>query len=194
MWAGVAVSFCFLVFRFYVRLRIFRRLHVEDPFVLAAWLMNLVNTVIWQKTANELYSVIAVESGQLPMPRPEYFSHVYIELHSLFAAEFLYYTALWSVKLSFLLFFRKLGNCLRRQMILWYCVLAFTIASYVGCLCMMDYRCLVGPRDLGKHSSSLRECGLIYTLQSGLSKCPRRSLCTYPSLTSHRIRHYNGWP
>lgn len=150
LWAGVAVSFCFLLFRFYVRLKIFRRLHIEDPFVLAAWLMNVVNAAIWQKTANELYSVIGVESGHIAMPAPEYSSHIHVELHSLLASELLYYTALWSVKLSFLLFFRNLGNYIRRHMILWYCVLAFTIASYAVCLCMLDYRCLVEPRGIAE--------------------------------------------
>ena len=145
------------MFRVYVRLKIFRRLHIEDPFVLAAWLMNLANTIVWQKTAKKLYSVIAVESGQIFLPSPEYSSYVYIEVRSLFASEFLYYTALWSVKLSFLLFFRNLGKDIRRQMILWYCVLAFTIASYIGCLCMMDYKCLVESRDLGKRFTSPRE-------------------------------------
>ena len=150
----MAVSFCFLIFRFYVRLKIFRRLYIEDPIVFAAWLMTLANAVVWQKTANELYSVIAVESGQISMPPPEYLSYVYIQLHSLFASFVLYYTALWSVKLSFLLFFRTLSNSIRRQMILWYWVLAFTIASYVSCLCMMDFRCLVEPRGLSNLFSS----------------------------------------
>lgn len=193
MWAGVAVSFCFLLFRFYVRLKIFRRLHIEDPFVLAAWLMNLANAVIWQKSANELYSVIAVESGQLTIPPPEYFSSVYIELHSLFASELLYYTALWSVKFSFLLFFRNLRNDIRRQMILWYWVLAFTIASYVGCLCMINYKCLVVPRGIGRQSPSPKEPGLRY-LHSGMSKRPRRSRCTSLSSICDRIRHYNRRP
>lgn len=150
LWTGVAVSFCFLLFRFYVRLKIFSRLHIEDSFVLAAWLMNLANAVVWQNNANELYSAFAVES----MPAPVYLSHVYVQLHSLFASELLYYTALWSVKLSFLLFFRNLGNYIRRQMMIWYCVLAFTIASYITCLCMMDFRCLVGPRGLAECQSA----------------------------------------
>ena len=145
------------MFRVYVRLKIFRRLHIEDPFVLAAWLMNLANTIVWQMTAKKLYSVIAVESGQIFMPPSEYSSYFYIELQSLFASELLYYTALWSVKLSFLFFFRNLGNNIRRQMILWYCVLVITIASYIGCLCMMDYRCLVESRGLGKCFTIPRE-------------------------------------
>lgn len=150
MWAGVAISFCFLLFRFYVRVKIFRRLHIEDPFVLAAWLMNLVNVVVWQETANQLYSIIAFESGQISMPPSEYYSRSYSELHGLFASYLLYYTALWSVKLSYLLFFRTLGNSIRPQRILWYWVFAFTMASYVACLSMINYRCLAEPRSLGK--------------------------------------------
>lgn len=157
MWAGVAISFCFLLFRFYVRLKIFRRLHIEDPFVLAAWLLNLVNAIVWQKTANHLYSVIAVESGEIDMLSPEFLSNVYVGLHSLFACYLFYYTALWSIKLSFLLFFRNLGNDIRRQRLLWYCVFVYTIASYVTCLGMIDYKCLVEAGGLGKQSLSPRK-------------------------------------
>ena len=194
LWAGVVVSLCFLLFRFYVRLKIFRRLHFEDPFVFAAWLMNLVNAVIWQKTATELYLVIAVESGQIDMPLPEYISHVYIQLHALFASYLLYYTALWSVKLSFLFFFRNLGNDIRRQRIFWYCVFAYTIASYFTCLGIIDYKCLVEQKGLGKHSSAPRDRGLMNLPHSGMSKRPCRSLCKSLSSGSYLFRHYNRWP
>ena len=144
------MSFCFLLFRFYVRLKIFRHLHVEDPFVLAAWLMSLANAVVWQKNANQLYTVIAVESGVVTIPPPELMPNIYVGLHSLFASSLLYYTALWSVKLSFLMFFRNLDNSIRRQKVLWYSVLAFTLASYIACLGMIDYRCVIEAGGLGK--------------------------------------------
>lgn len=155
MWAGVAISFCFLLFRFYVRLKLFRQIHIEDPFVLAAWLMNLAYAVVWQENANKLYSVIAVESGQISIPPPQFASYLENELHGQFASHLLWLTAVWSIKLSFLLFFRKLGNHIRRQMILWYCVLGYTVASYFTCLGMADYRCLDGKEGLGKAISSL---------------------------------------
>ena len=150
LWAGVAVSFFFLLFRFYVRLKIFRRLHIEDALVLAAWLMNLANAAIWQKNSKNLYLFIAVESGQMARPAPEHFSYIYTEFHSMFASYILFYTALWSIKLSFLLFFRELGNDIRRQRIFWYCVLAYTVASYITCLGMIDYKCLLESGGLGK--------------------------------------------
>ena len=165
MWAGVAISFCFLIFRFYVRLKLFRRLHIEDPLVLAAWLMNLAYAVVWQKNANKLYSVIAVESGQLSLLQPQFTSYLETELYSQFASYLLWLTALWSIKLSFLLFFRNLGNHIQRQMILWYCVLGYTVASYITCLGMADYRCVATKHGLGKVISSLGRRQLTRVLQ-----------------------------
>ena len=155
MWAGVAVSFCFVLFRLYVRLRIFRRCHVEDPFVLAAWLMNLANAVIWQRNADQLYSIIAVGGEQVSKPPPQFPSHFSTKLHSALASSILYYTALWSIKISFLLFFRTLGSDIRRHKVLWYCVLAYTIASYIVCIGTIDYGCLVRSEDLGRQPLSL---------------------------------------
>lgn len=160
------MSFCFLLFRFYVRLKIFRRLHLADPFVLAAWLMSLANAVVWQKNADQLYMVIAVESGVMKMQPPELMPHIYIGLRSVFASSLLYYTALWSVKISFLLFFRNLDNSIRRQRMIWYCVLTFTLASYMICLAMIEYKCLSEAGGLGKYSPSMREHELTHKLHS----------------------------
>ena len=165
MWAGVAISFCFLIFRLYVRLKLFRRLHIEDPLVLAAWLMNLAYAVLWQKNANKLYFVLAVERGQISIPHHQFASYLEIEIRSQFASYLLWLTALWSIKISFLLFFRNLGNHIRRQMILWYCVLAYTVASYVTCLGMAGYRCVAAKHGLGKVTSSLGKRQFIRVLQ-----------------------------
>lgn len=34
-------------FRLYVRLRVSRRLRMDDAFVVAVWLMNLANAILW---------------------------------------------------------------------------------------------------------------------------------------------------
>ncbi|GLA89730.1 hypothetical protein AtubIFM56815_004218 [Aspergillus tubingensis] len=57
------------------------------------------------------------------------------------AGYLLSYTSLWSVKLSFIFFFRHLGNRFRAQRILWWVVLAFVIACYGGTLGVLDYAC-----------------------------------------------------
>ena len=121
--------------------------------------MNLANAALWQKTANELYAVIAVDNVQRSLP----------PLHSIFTSYLLYYTALWSIKLSFLLFFRKLGIDIRRQRIFWYCVLGYTVASYIICLGTIDYKCLVEPGGLGKCSLNRGKRGLIDSPQRNVN-------------------------
>ncbi|GLA74922.1 hypothetical protein AtubIFM55763_006174 [Aspergillus tubingensis] len=59
------------------------------------------------------------------------------------AGYLLSYTSLWSVKLSFIFFFRHLGNRFRAQRILWWVVLAFVIACYGGTLGVLDYAFIV---------------------------------------------------
>lgn len=56
-----------------------------------------------------------------------------------------FYTSLWSVKISFLLFFRRLSQNVSGQKVLWWCVLAFTLASYVVCIGDIQYSCLAAP-------------------------------------------------
>jgi hypothetical protein len=52
------------------------------------------------------------------------------------------YASLWSIKISFVIFFRKFGEKLRNQRIAWYAVLVFCIASFAVCIGTVDYRCL----------------------------------------------------
>lgn len=63
------------------------------------------------------------------------------------AAYLLAYTSLWSVKISFIIFFRRFGDKLRNQRIAWYAVFGFCVASFAVCIGTVDYRCLTssGP-------------------------------------------------
>ena len=70
----------------------------------------------------------------------DYVERVNRFLHLQAGAWILSLTALWLVKFSFLLFFRKLGNHVRRQKILWWAVLGFTSASYVVCISLGPFK------------------------------------------------------
>ena len=58
-----------------------------------------------------------------------------------------FYTSLWAVKTSFLLFFRRLGHNVTGQKVLWWCVFAFTLASYFVCIGDIQYSCLASPLE-----------------------------------------------
>ena len=146
LWAGVAISFGFFMFRIFVRVKVFRRLFPDDALVLAAWLMMIAYAAIWQWCGDQLYLSVAVASGKLLMPPPDFLDQLETFLHGLFVAYYMFYTCLWSIKMSFLLFFLKLGHNVRRQKTLWWSVFAFTIASYAVCLGLVDYSCLLGSK------------------------------------------------
>lgn len=161
-WAGVAISFGFLLFRIYVRLRIFRRLFIDDPFLIAAWLMTLANAIIWQVTVEPLYLTVGLVSGQITSPPQDFISKSFTYLHAQFSSYVLYYTSLYLTKFSFLLFFRKLGNKVKRQRVIWWSALLFVIASYAVSFGISDFSCLVGSKaaalSWSESSCQLRIC------------------------------------
>lgn len=64
-----------------------------------------------------------------------------------------FYTSLWAVKLSFLLFFKRLTADINFLRIQWWIIFAVTILSYPACFTTVQYRCIVP--SLGRFS---REC------------------------------------
>ncbi|KAL9002118.1 MAG: hypothetical protein Q9188_004939 [Gyalolechia gomerana] len=143
VWASVAVAIIFVAFRFIARIRIFGRLQLDDGLVLFAWLALLINVVLWQTGADSLYEYIAVTSRQL-WPPPLGFEHRFeVFLRKDAATLILFYTGLWSIKLSFLLFFKRLGQNVRHQGKIWWVVLGITVAAYIVGVSTIPYRCMV---------------------------------------------------
>lgn len=94
-----------------------------------------------------MYQFLAVETGQL-WPPPENFeadSERYFR--DSLAVWVSFYTGLWAIKFSFLLFFKRLGQNVARQQVLWWCVFVFTVAAYVISIVDMPYACLTDSFD-----------------------------------------------
>ena len=126
-----------------VRLKVFGRLHADDVLILFACLALLINTILWQFGQGGLYENIAASSGQL-YPLPSGLDHATEQyLRKSIAVIIFFYTGIWSVKFSFLVFFKRLGHNVRNQSVVWWVVLAFTLAAYVTCLGTIQYTCLV---------------------------------------------------
>ena len=143
LWTGVAVSLFFLAFRGYVRLRVFHRLFLDDVLVLVAWLMFLANVILLQIMLPTLYLIY-----DLPEDFPaklDFFLHAYM------AASFAFWCSLWSIKASFLVFFRKLGHKVARQNILWWSALSITVIGFVVNFAIWYYKCSVG--NIGVNTS-----------------------------------------
>ena len=155
LWTGVAVSFCFLAFRGYVRLKVFRRFFLDDILVLLAWLIFLANVILYQVMLPTVYLIIKVyeavpTEGLAAIPegfpaKLDFFFHAYM------ASNFAFWCCLWSIKASFLVFFRKLGHNVARQNILWWSALSITLIGFVINFAIWDYKCSVG--NIGVNTS-----------------------------------------
>lgn len=155
MWSGVAISLSFLAFRIFVRIKSFGKIYSDDVLALVAWLMFLASAIIWQSQQTALYGQYSNFSGT-GVPTPEQLAAESTFLHAEAVIDFMYFTSLWIVKLSFLFLFRRLGQNVRGQKIWWWCVAGFTVATWAACIGGISWNCLLRSLDytFGKEVSS----------------------------------------
>ena len=147
IWSGVAIAFVFLLARLFGRWKGFRKLFFDDAFVVFAWLLALVGAVECHILAKLMFQTLAITSGQLwPLPATFVEDTERILEGSVIVLIF-FDTSLWAVKLSFLLFFKRLGRHVRKQKVLWWCVFAFTVATYLVCVGNKPYYCMIAPLE-----------------------------------------------
>ena len=143
-WGGVALAGLFFIGRIYARVVAFRRLYSDDVLVLMALLMFLSSTIIWQIYKEHLYENLDVSSGLLFPPPKSFPSDTEAYLKASVAVIIFFYSSLWFVKFSFLVFFRRLGHRVRGQNILFWVVTGITAASWLASLGTLEYPCLTG--------------------------------------------------
>ncbi len=141
-WTCTTVALAFLVFRIFVRIKSFKRMYADDFLVISAWAMILASSIIWQTQKHALYAQYAPTTESLT---PHFISQQRTVLRLELVIFLMYHCSLWCVKLSVLLFFRRLqqGQSIRKQKIWWWCVLSFTIATWVISIGLVQYQCLV---------------------------------------------------
>lgn len=125
----------------------FKKLFIDDAFVIFAWFLALFTAIDWQIVARLMYQFTAVTSGQVWPPPSSFVTDSERYYKGSVVVLTFFYSSLWAVKISFLLFFRRLGQNVRGQKVLWWCVLAFTLASYFVCLGDTQYSCLAAPLE-----------------------------------------------
>lgn len=131
MWGGGAIAVMFVFFRFYARIKRFKRLYWDDFFAFMAAVINIISVIIWQTlVVHDLYEVINGLKG-FQRPKPDFAARLRRYFDTAFALFILFNSMLWAIKFSFLIFFRRLGKHVRRQRLLWWPILTFTVISYV---------------------------------------------------------------
>ena len=111
-----------------------------------AWVLLLITAVLWQTQVEALYTQFKLLSQAiLPTPEIEHKQTVYFR--SLAALIVFFYTCLFAVKLSFLVFFRRLGPKVQGQRTWWWIVLVFNTAVWITLIGSMGWRCMLKPLE-----------------------------------------------
>lgn len=105
--------------------------------------MFFVSAVIWQSQQAAMYTEQFVFSSETIIPTPQQLAAERKLLRAEVPAIMMSYTSLWIIKVSFLVFFRRLGRDFRGQKIWWWCLMGFTIATWATCIGRMDFKCLL---------------------------------------------------
>lgn len=134
MWGGVALCALFLCLRIFFRIKASRKLFAEDVIIVLAWLMQLARSIILQLTKRAMFLQPASNDEE------EYLPHLPIAV----ATSVLFLTGLWTIKLSFLLFFRRLSQRVSGQRYIWWSITVLTVVTGIVCLVIPWWECLQG--------------------------------------------------
>jgi hypothetical protein len=141
IWTGTSIATIALAFRFYVRIKTFRRLLPDDYLTGFAWIVLLATAILWQVIAPDLYELMEV-TAMVRMPSENFVENAERYMKGSLAVLFMFYVGLWTIKMSFLVFFYKLGNQVTYYRVCWWIVTGITVACGAVCLGDIQYHCL----------------------------------------------------
>jgi hypothetical protein len=144
VWTGTAIATLALAFRYYVRIKTFRHLLPDDYLTGFAWIVLLATAILWQVIADDLYELMEVTAA-VRLPSVNFVSNAERYMKGSLAVLFMFYVGLWTVKMSFLVFFYRLGNQVTYYRVSWWIVTCITVACGAVCLGDIQYHCLADP-------------------------------------------------
>ncbi|KAJ4293391.1 hypothetical protein N0V90_008674 [Kalmusia sp. IMI 367209] len=150
VWAMTAFSFLFLPLRYWTRWRTFGRFFSDDLFALLAWLCATGIGALAIYSSDAMYYTIRLTLEPIDPEDidPNTLFIVRKFSYGIVISFMLMYTSLWCVKLSFLLFFYRLGPRLIRNIKWhWWGVAVFTLAAYAATFATYPYMCSFGSYE-----------------------------------------------
>ncbi|KAG6356247.1 hypothetical protein INS49_015634 [Diaporthe citri] len=153
-WTATCVSFLLVIFRLVIRIKSFKKLFSDDFLVIAAWLFLLTSSILWQIKSDMLFWMYDIQTGKRP-PSPDFLQEYASYMPVVVAWNTLFYSCLWAVKFSFLMFFRRLGTRATGDRIWWWTVFVAAAIGWVACIADIDFGCTT--KDL---TYIMTQCGL----------------------------------
>ena len=109
----------------------------------AAIAILLAIVINGQVVLKDIYTVMDVSNGVIP-PDQNFLSTVQRGLRGFGTFMILSYIGIWTIKLNFLLFFKRLGAQFTGYMILWWAVTIITIACFAAVFGTLQFDCMFG--------------------------------------------------
>lgn len=132
MWA---VAFLITVLRLIVRYLHKKRLFWDDAFAIAAIVGLTAMAILNQTSCDAIYLIDVIAAGGTPGPsftsQEIIFSTIIAQRYMQFFFMMLFWTTLWSVKGSLMMFYRRLVVGVDGYMTWWWVVVAFSIITYL---------------------------------------------------------------
>ncbi|KAH8687575.1 hypothetical protein BGZ60DRAFT_558833 [Tricladium varicosporioides] len=155
IWVFTCMSFIFVCFRIFNRLRAFKRLWSDDILICVAWSMIFASSILWQKTYKALYSLSSLTYliNSSSDPRSVLRRGLGLDNGMMLAIQVLYYCALLVVKLSLLVFFRRLVCAVEigYLKVSWWVVLIMTVGAWAASLADVPFCGLLGSLQYDSH-------------------------------------------
>lgn len=126
-------------------MKAFKRLYSDDIIILGAWAMKLVANILWQINLSVLYEYFAVIASKKPFD-VGFINREATLLRTAVVLNIFFYSTLWLVKLSLLIFFRRLRSKVKGQKI-WWCILVFTLLAWVASIVDIHYKCYLNSSE-----------------------------------------------
>ncbi|KAI8949246.1 hypothetical protein F4801DRAFT_553923 [Xylaria longipes] len=146
VWSGVGISGLTLGCRLYSRYRGPGRVFWDDVFAIASFILVSVSAALWQWAARDMYYVLDVEAG-LDTYHPDFVSRAQRWLLVSLIIYLLFYTSLFPIKLSFLYFFRRLGQGIDFYQYFWWPIMFASLVTFIVSISDTRYQCLAGSTD-----------------------------------------------
>lgn len=146
IWTTTGLATIFLLLRLYYSHWLVnkRRLYLDDYFILLSVSIVLVTAALWQWAAPSMYAFLNAADAHggaddLPADFPEQLERFLVVWGVI---QMLYAASLTAVKISLLVFFRRVGGHMSRLRFVWWPVLFFTLATWAAMTGLVHYRCV----------------------------------------------------
>ncbi len=150
----MALATAFVIARFWIRAIKHRFFVGEEIPIHIAWACMMAVCINFIVLTPTLYKIAAVLRDERPADA-DYVKDVELSLRIFFVNFPLFWSSLWCVKIAMLVQCKRLVERQRTHTIFWWCILAFTGASYLACILNQLTPCKSLRASLNYRSSSI---------------------------------------